>query len=122
MNIEFNNIEPIYIQIVNYIKGQIASNKIKGGDKLPSVRELSLKIKVNPNTIQRAYAELEREGLTYTQRGMGKFVTKDENAIKSLKIDMGKDILSNFIKEMKHLGFDKNEILEMISNEYKQEG
>ena len=121
MNIEFNNIEPIYIQIVNYIKVQIASNKIKEGDKLPSVRELSFKIKVNPNTIQKAYAKLEREGLTFTQRGMGRFVTKNENAIKSLKIDMGQDILSNFIKKMKHLGFDKNEILEMISNEYEQE-
>lgn len=121
MNIEFNNVEPIYIQIVNHIKRQIASSKIEGGDKLPSVRELSVDIKVNPNTIQRAYAELEREGLAYTKRGMGKFVTEDEEIIKSLKIDMAKDILLNFIKEMKHLGFKKDEIINMVSSKYEGE-
>lgn len=121
MNIEFNNIEPIYIQIVNHIKRQIASSKIQGGDKLPSVRELSIDIKVNPNTIQRAYAELEREELAYTKRGMGKFVTEDEQIVKSLKIDMAKDILLSFIKEMKHLGFKKDEIIKMVSSKYEGE-
>lgn len=58
MKIEFNEREPIYIQIINHIKMQIASSDIKGGDKLPSVREFSVEIKVNPNTIQRHIVRL----------------------------------------------------------------
>ncbi len=116
MKIEFNEREPIYIQIINHIKMQIASSDIKGGDKLPSVREFSVEIKVNPNTIQRAYSEIEREGLAYTKRGMGKFVTEDESIIKKLKVHMGKNVLEKFISEMNHLGFTRNEIIQMVSN------
>ena len=115
MKIEFNEREPIYIQIINHIKTQIASSNIKGGDKLPSVRELSVEIKVNPNTIQRAYGEIEREGLAYTKRGMGKFVTEDDSIIKKLKVHMAKDVLEKFMNEMNHLGFTKNEIIQMVS-------
>ncbi len=67
---EFNDNLPIYIQIMNLIKSSIASGEIRGGgDKLPSVREFSKELKVNPNTIQRSYQELERENIVFTQRG-----------------------------------------------------
>ena len=120
MKIDFNNTEPIYIQIENYIKKQIVSKEIKGGEKLPSVRDLSSSLKVNPNTIQRAYSELEREELAYTKRGTGKFITEDENIINNLKIDMAKEIVNKFILDMSQLGFEKENIMEMLRNKIKE--
>ena len=85
---DFNDNLPIYIQIMNLLKSKMVSGEISGGDKLPSVREFSKELKVNPNTIQRAYQELEREELVFTQRGMGTFVTEDIEIIKRLKKNM----------------------------------
>ncbi|MCY6372733.1 GntR family transcriptional regulator [Clostridium ganghwense] len=121
MGFQFDDKTPIYVQIVNLIKKQIVSKVLKGGDKLQSVRELSSELRVNPNTIQRAYKELEREGLAYTQRGMGTFVTEDEKIIFNLKNDMAKDVMNAFIEGMKHLGFNTSEIVEMVSRNLSEE-
>jgi GntR family transcriptional regulator len=121
MEITFNDKTPIYLQIMNMIKKQIVSGELKGGDKLASVRDLSTELKVNPNTIQRVYKELEREGLAYTQRGMGTFVTEDENAIYSLRQDTAKEVMESFIEGMKHLGFGNDEILDLVSKKLKEE-
>jgi DNA-binding transcriptional regulator YhcF (GntR family) len=112
---EFNENLPIYVQIMNFIKKRIVSGELNGGDKMPSVRELSSGLKVNPNTIQRAYQELEREELAYTKRGMGRFVTEDEEKISKLKKDMAEGVLQNFLSGMKELGFKKEEIINMVS-------
>ncbi|MCF6460474.1 GntR family transcriptional regulator [Clostridium sp. Cult3] len=112
---EFNDNFPIYIQIMDLIKGNIVSGEINGGDKLPSVRELSKELKVNPNTVQRTYQELERENIVFTQRGMGTFVTDDKQMIKNLKKRMATDVVNNFLIEMKKLGFNASEIMDVIS-------
>lgn len=112
---EFNSNSPIYIQIVNLIKTKMVSGNINGGDKLPSVRELSKEFKVNPNTIQRAYQELEREEYVFTQRGMGTFVTENTDVIKNLKKNMATEVIDQFFTEMKELGFKSGEIKEMVS-------
>ena len=112
---DFKDNLPIYIQIMNLIKGKIVSREINGGDKLPSVRELSKELKVNPNTIQRTYQELEREELVFTQRGMGTFVTEDKEKVRNLKKGMATNIINNFIMEMKKLGFESDEIVQIIS-------
>jgi len=119
--LEFNENLPIYIQIMNIIKRKIIKGELKGGNKLPSVRDLSTELKVNPNTIQRAYQELERENLVYTQRGMGTFVTEDENIIRDLKKSMASNLVNNFIEDMKSLGFSLEDIM-MIINEKIKEG
>lgn len=118
---EFNDNLPIYIQIMNSIKSKIVSGQINGGDKLPSVRDFSKELKVNPNTIQRTYQELEREGLVFTQRGMGTFVIEDESTINQLKKNMATNVVTNFLIEMKKLGFTSNEIIDIIS-EWIEEG
>lgn len=115
----FNDKLPIYIQIVAYIKKKIVTSKLKCGDKLPSVRELSAQLKVNPNTLQRAYQELEREGITCTQRGMGTFVVEDINMINTLKKEMAKEIIDSFISGMKNLGFDNKEIMQIVDESLK---
>ncbi|NMB28011.1 MAG: GntR family transcriptional regulator [Tissierellia bacterium] len=118
---DFNDNLPIYIQIMNLIKGKIVSGEIGKGDKLPSVREFSKKLKVNPNTVQRTYQELEREGLVFTQRGMGTFVTEDKEVIKKFKKGMATNIVNNFLIEMKKLGFTPSEIMDIISEWIEKE-
>lgn len=114
MDNKFKENLPIYIQIINKIKSDIVSGTVKCGDKLPSVREMAQALEVNPNTLQRAYQELEREGITYTQRGMGTFVKEDNKIIMEIKKEASKEIVSNFIAGMKSLGFSENEIINLI--------
>lgn len=120
MSIKFDENIPIYIQIMNSVKSDIVCGKLKEGDKLPSVRELSAQLKVNPNTLQRAYQELEREGVTYTQRGMGTFVKEDSKMILNLKKEMAKEVIDSFIEGMKNLGFSEEEIINIVQDEMQE--
>lgn len=121
MGISFDPKTPIYIQIMNLIKRDIVTGKIKPGDKLLSVREMAAELQVNPNTLQRVYQELEREGITYTQRGMGTFVKEDENMIRELKREMAMEIINNFIQGMRNLGFSGDELVKVIEEKVKEE-
>lgn len=111
---KFDSSKPIYIQIIESIKKKIISEEITQGDKLPSVRELSGILKVNINTIQKVYKELEREGITLTQRGMGTFVTENINIINCLKDEMASKVTDNFMKDMRDMGYNIDDILEVI--------
>lgn len=117
----FDNKKPIYMQIMDFIKIQAVSGRLKPGDKLQSVREYSKELKVNPNTIQRSYQELEREGLVYTQRGMGTFLTEDIENISSLKYSLSKDIVLSFIDDMKNIGFNREEIERLVEEIIREE-
>ena len=112
---EFDNNMPIYIQVMNMLKRQIVSGELQSDDKLPSVRELAVLLKVNPNTIQRTYQELEREGIAETQRGLGRYVTGDKGRTQLLKDEMSHTLIEGFMEEMKGLGFSKEEIVQMIT-------
>lgn len=116
----FNDNLPIYMQIIDYVKKEIIKGELKEGEKLDSVRDMSTKMKVNPNTIQRSYQELEREGLVATQRGMGTFVTEDVEIIRKLKKSMASNIVNSFITEMKELGYNSNDIIELIKDNVKE--
>lgn len=115
-NFEFNNKEPIYLQIVDLVKKNIATGDLVPNEKLPSVREMSKDLGVNPNTLQRSYGELERLGITYTRRGMGSFISAGDNSMDNLKIDMGKDIAKKFIQEMSSIGIDKEEAIKILKS------
>jgi GntR family transcriptional regulator len=117
MYIEFNDKTPIYLQIMDLIKMDIVTGKLKAADKLPSVREMAVNLKVNPNTLQRSYQELERLGIVYTQRGMGTFVGEEKNMVDDLKKEMAKEVIDSFILRMKSLGFTDNEIIKSVSSE-----
>lgn len=110
----FNNSVPIYLQIVSEIKKQIVSGKLIPGERIPSVRELALTYKVNPNTMQKALIELEENGLIKTERTNGKFVTEDENIINKIKNDYADNLTKNYLSEMISLGITKQEIKERI--------
>lgn len=119
IKINFDENFPIYLQIMDLIKKDIVKGKLKGGDKLPSVRELAEELKVNPNTVQKAYQELEREKIIFTLRGTGSFVTKDEAKIEELKKNMADGILSKFVESMRELNFTDEEILSLLSKYLK---
>ncbi|MCI6692303.1 MULTISPECIES: GntR family transcriptional regulator [unclassified Clostridium] len=120
MVLELNTKEPIYLQIIAYMKKKIVSGELKGGERVLSVREYASEVKVNPNTIQKVYNELENQGLIYTQRGIGKFVTEDKEKINSLREELFNETIDKFIEDSKSLGFTKENILAIISERYKE--
>ncbi len=111
---DFDKNIPIYLQIEEMIKLAIIKEKYKIGEKLPSVREYAIMLKINPNTINRALLELEEEGLIKTQRTNGKYVTEDKEIIKKSKQEYIKKITNEFINKMKDINASKKEILELI--------
>lgn len=106
---------PIYAQLLERIQLQIVSGTYGPGDKLPSVRELAAEASVNPNTMQKAFAELERSGLIVTKRTSGRFVTEDKDMITQIRTQLAKEEALSFIEKMKELGFEKNDILVLLS-------
>lgn len=114
---EFDPNIPIYIQIVNATKQAIVTGTLKQGDRLTSVRERAETLTVNPNTVQRAYQELEREGICETRRGTGTFIVERENLIEGLKNEMSRTVLRNFIGGMGALGFAPDEIKAALARE-----
>ena len=104
MEYVFDNERPIYIQLVEMIRIDIVSGKFKKGQKLPSVRELALMMKVNPNTMQKALVELEDEKLIYTERTNGKYVTEDEKLIEKIKKQLAEEKVNNYLNSMKNIG------------------
>lgn len=115
MQWEINRDKPVYLQLVEHIQAGIISGEYRPGDKLPSVREMAAKAMVNPNTMQRAMAELEREGLVYANRTAGRFITSDEDLIKNLKKQYITQILQEFLERMKQLGLELDEIISYIT-------
>ncbi len=116
-----NSDRPIYAQIVEKIQMQIVSGFYRPGDKLPSVRELAAEASVNPNTMQKAFAELERSGLIITQRTSGRMVTEDVEMIKGIQLELAQESIKEFFDKMKELGYNKNEIVALIESTAEEE-
>ncbi|MBQ3234844.1 MAG: GntR family transcriptional regulator [Clostridia bacterium] len=114
MSFGFKSDTPIYLQIIEHIKLQIITKVYKPYDRLPSVRELSLIYEVNPNTVQKALSVLEEEGLIFTERTNGKFVTGDGDVIKAVTSDTVEVMISEFLTSMKNLGYETSEVIKMI--------
>ena len=111
MDYIFNNEKPIYLQLVEKIRVEIVSGKLKSGERLPSVRELALTVKVNPNTMQKALAELENEGLVYTERTNGKFVTTNKQLIEKVKKELAEEKVNKYLNDMGNIGISYDEAL-----------
>lgn len=115
MEYYFDNERPIYLQLVEMLKVEIVSGRLKSGEKLPSVRDFAAEAKVNPNTMQRALAELEREGLIFTERTNGKYVTRNESLIASQRRTLAASIAEDFLRRMEQIGVDPVTAAEYIS-------
>lgn len=106
---------PIYTQLVARLQEQIVSGAYPPGSKLPSVRDLAADAGVNPNTVQRAFAELERLGLIYTQRTSGKFVTEDAAAIDAARRALAEGQTRQYLAAMLALGFDRAALITFLN-------
>ncbi|WP_106767203.1 GntR family transcriptional regulator [Paenibacillus faecalis] len=115
MTIEFDNNLPIYLQIMNYLKREIVRGALQPGNKIPSVRELAADLQINPNTVQRTFQELEREGIVETRRGLGRYVTSEGSKIMTIKKEMANDLLEHFIHGMQELGFKDQDIMAIVA-------
>ncbi len=111
---------PIYAQLIEQIKLRIMTGVYPAGSRLPSVRDIAAEASVNPNTMQRALAELERENLVQTARTSGRFITDDEGMIRKMKESMAKEMVNAFFEQMSNLGYEKEETLSIIETAAKE--
>ena len=117
MEWNFRSDQPIYAQLISGIKLGIVSGALSPGERLPSVRDLAMEAGVNPNTMQRALQELEREGMVFSQRTAGRFVTEDVNLIESAKRSFADAHIRVFLEGMGRLGYSRGEILSLLQEE-----
>lgn len=118
---ELKNDRPIYAQIIERIEMQIISGFYQPGDKLPSVRELATEAGVNPNTMQKAFGELERKELIVTLRTSGRVVTEDCAMIENVKNQFAKEQIKDFLEKMSELGFGAEEIIQLLQKVNEEE-
>lgn len=112
---------PIWIQLSEQLTAQIASGMYQPGQRLPSVREFAADAEVNPNTMQRALADLEGKGLILTNRTAGRSVTQDMEVIKQLRTNQAMDKVRQFLSQMRELGYTKEEIGIVLTQALKEE-
>jgi DNA-binding transcriptional regulator YhcF (GntR family) len=112
---------PIYSQLIEKVQLLIVSGVYPAGSKLPSVRDLAAEASVNPNTMQRALAQLENEGLLYSQRTSGRFVTEDVEKVMQTKNSLAANLIHTFIRKMNQLGYNKQQIYSMLGQIMKEE-
>ncbi|MFV0517077.1 MAG: GntR family transcriptional regulator [Aminipila sp.] len=118
---EFNESMPLYLQLMSKIRQEIISGKLEPGSKIDSVRDLAARFSVNPNTMQKALAELEREELLKAERTAGRFVTTNRLLIESIRYKEAKSITESFIKQMKSLGYSEEEIIEFLPYSFREQ-
>ena len=112
---------PIYAQLVERIQMQIVSGQYLPGGKLPSVRDVAAVAAVNPNTMQKAFAELERSGLIITQRTFGWSVTEDEEMIRKIRAELAREHVDMFFAKMKELGYSEQDAVDLVKKKYEGE-
>ena len=116
MNWQFSNDAPIYAQLIGQLRAGIVSGAFS-----PGVRDLAMEAGVNPNTMQRALTELERDGLVYSQRTSGRYVTEDQTAIMEARHALAADRVRSFLTDMERLGFEKEDLLSLLRQESEKE-
>lgn len=120
MTWELKTDRPIYVQLAEQITMRIVSGDYLPGDKLPSVRDMAAEAEVNPNTMQRALADLERDGLVYTQRTSGRFITEDKTMIDTVKNKLAMTQIADFFDKMALLGFTRKQTVALLEEAAKE--
>src|SRR5690606_11556689 len=118
MELKLDQASPIYQQIIDEFKRSIARGDLGPGDRIPSQRELATMIQVNPNTVQRAYREMEQERIAETLRGQGTFITDDPDLVTRVRKEMAERALVSFVQEMHSLGYGKEAITDLVVEAY----
>ena len=114
MSWNLDSSRPIYAQIIEKVSLDIVSGKYQPGDKLPSVRDLAAQAGINPNTMQKALSELERENLVHSARTSGRFITEDKDMIEKMREELASTQIKEFLNKMSQMGFDYNKTIALL--------
>ncbi len=118
---DFDERYPIYQQIVNRFTRSLVRQELLSGERVPSIRDVAMALGVNTNTVQRAYQEMERRELIFSQRGTGYFVSQDEKMIERIELEVVRESVVKFLEEMRELGLDDGRILAELKNQMETE-
>ncbi|MDM5233160.1 MULTISPECIES: GntR family transcriptional regulator [Lysinibacillus] len=121
MTVKFNNRDPVYVQVIRHFKEQIAKGFFEPGQEVPSRRELANQLKINPNTAQRAYKEMEEQGLIFTEGNMPSCITKDEAVLKSVREELIIEAVDLFLGSIKAINVPLSEVLKLVEKKYEAE-
>ncbi|MFJ7976457.1 GntR family transcriptional regulator [Peribacillus sp. JNUCC 23] len=121
MNATFNNRDPVYLQVVRYFKEQIANGNLVAGQEIPSRRELAATMKINPNTAQKAYKEMEEQDLITTERNFPSKITKNENILQSVREELIITAVESFLQSIRPINVPIDELLRIVQEKYSQE-
>jgi len=114
LNLQLDLSKPLYEQILHQIRYALARKDLELGAKLPSVRELAQQLRVNPNTVMRAYQELNRDELIETRRGQGTFITTKPQKIQHIRDNLATEAVNSFIDTMQELGMSRQTALSLL--------
>jgi GntR family transcriptional regulator len=119
MDIKFNNRDPVYVQVIRYFKEQMAKGQLEPGQEIPSRRELANQLKINPNTAQRAYKEMEEQGLIFTERNLPSRITKDEHVLKMVREELIGEAVEAFVLSVRSINAPIDEVLNLVKKKYE---
>jgi GntR family transcriptional regulator len=118
MNVNFNNRDPVYLQIIRYFKEKIAVGELVPGEEIPSRRELANRMKVNPNTAQRAYKEMEEQGLIYTEKNHPSKITTDKTVLGKVRDELLVEAVHMFVTSVRSINVPVEELLDLVRVKY----
>jgi len=118
LTLKFNNRDPVYVQVIRHFKEQIAKGYFEPGQEIPSRRELANQLKINPNTAQRAYKEMEEQGLIFTEGNLPSCITKDEAVLKSVREELIIEAVDLFLGSIKSIDVPLSEVLELVKKKH----
>ncbi|MEK5037546.1 GntR family transcriptional regulator [Sporosarcina sp. FSL K6-3457] len=121
MDVKFNNRDPVYVQVIRHFKEQIATGIFAAGQEIPSRRELANQLKINPNTAQRAYKEMEEQGLIFTEGNLPSRISKDEQVLKLVREELILEAVHTFVHSVRSINVPVHEALDLVKNSYDQE-
>ncbi|WP_157404683.1 GntR family transcriptional regulator [Shouchella shacheensis] len=121
MNIKFNARDPVYAQVVRYFKEQIATGALVAGQEIPSRRELGATLKINPNTAQRAYKEMEEQTLIHTERNKPSRVTNDASVLAAVRKELIHESIDAFVEAIRPIDVPFEELVTLLKDKYEEE-
>lgn len=121
MKLKLDNRTPVYTQVIQYFKEEIISGRLETGEVIPSRRELANQLKINPNTVQRAYKEMEEMNLIFTDGNLPSQVTTDEKVIEATRKELVSQVLTEFVQSVQSIPIPLDELLELVKEKYKAE-
>lgn len=121
MNVTFNNRDPVYLQVVRYFKEEIATGRLAAGQEIPSRRELAGLLQINPNTVQRAYKEMEEQKLITTEGNSPSRITTDERVLSLIREELIREAVEVFVNSVKKIAVPVDELLQIVKDKYESE-